>query len=286
MSMLHLKPLQPFAAEATGIDLREPLTPAQIKAVEEAMDQHAVLVFRDQNLSQTQQIEFAKSLGPLDMGLRKLKGGPHRLDYAELADISNVKVDGEVADRAHAKIVGNVANQLWHSDSSFQKPRAKYSMLSAVTVPVFGGETEFADLRMAWDDLPDWRQRQVEGLRAVHYALHSRFLLGDTQYTEEQRQAIPPAIWPLVQTDPRTGRKILFVGIHACEIEGMTLAEGRMLLLDLMEHATQRQFVYQHHWQVGDLVMWDNTSTVHRGRWFDFTERRELRRATTEEVSA
>jgi alpha-ketoglutarate-dependent 2,4-dichlorophenoxyacetate dioxygenase len=250
------------------------------------MDQHAVLVFRDQNLSQTQQIEFAKSLGPLDMGLRKLKGGPHRLDYAELADISNVKVDGEVADRAHAKIVGNVANQLWHSDSSFQKPRAKYSMLSAVTVPVFGGETEFADLRMAWDDLPDWRQRQVEGLRAVHYALHSRFLLGDTQYTEEQRQAIPPAIWPLVQTDPRTGRKILFVGIHACEIEGMTLAEGRMLLLDLMEHATQRQFVYKHHWQVGDLVMWDNTSTVHRGRWFDFTERRELRRATTEEVPA
>lgn len=163
MSMLHLKPLQPFAAEATGIDLREPLTPAQIKAVEEAMDQHAVLVFRDQNLSQTQQIEFAKSLGPLDMGLRKLKGGPHRLEYAELADISNVKVDGEVADRAHAKIVGNVANQLWHSDSSFQKPRAKYSMLSAVTVPKFGGETEFADLRMAWDDLPDWRQRQVEG---------------------------------------------------------------------------------------------------------------------------
>jgi alpha-ketoglutarate-dependent 2,4-dichlorophenoxyacetate dioxygenase len=286
MSMLHLKPLQPFAAEATGIDLREPLTPAHIKAVEEAMDQHAVLVFRDQNLSQTQQIEFAKSLGPLDMGLRKLKGGPHRLEYAELADISNVKVDGEVADRAHAKIVGNVANQLWHSDSSFQKPRAKYSMLSAVTVPVFGGETEFADLRMAWDDLPDWRQRQVEGLRAVHYALHSRFLLGDTQYTEEQRTAIPPASWPLVQTDPRTGRKILFVGIHACEIEGMTLAEGRMLLLDLMEHATQRQFVYQHHWQVGDLVMWDNTSTVHRGRWFDFTERRELRRATTEEVSA
>ncbi len=286
MSMLHLKPLQPFAAEATGIDLREPLTPAQIKAVEEAMDQHAVLVFRDQNLSQTQQIEFAKSVGPLDMGLRKLKGGPHRLEYAELADISNVKVDGEVADRAHAKIVGNVANQLWHSDSSFQKPRAKYSMLSAVTVPVFGGETEFADLRMAWDDLPDWRQRQVEGLRAVHYALHSRFLLGDTQYTEEQRQAIPPASWPLVQTDPRTGRKILFVGIHACEIEGMTVAEGRMLLLDLMEHATQRQFVYQHHWQVGDLVMWDNTSTVHRGRWFDFTERRELRRATTEEVPA
>jgi alpha-ketoglutarate-dependent 2,4-dichlorophenoxyacetate dioxygenase len=264
--------------------LREPLTPAQLKALEDAMDQHAVLVFPKQALTQSQQIAFAKSLGPLDMGLRKLKGGPHRLEFAELADISNVKVDGEVADREHAKIVGNVANQLWHSDSSFQKPRAKYSMLSAVTIPEFGGETEFADLRMAWDGLPDWRKQQVEGLQAVHFALHSRFLLGDTQYTEAQRNAIAPATWPLVQTDPRTGRKILFVGIHAFEIEGMTKAEGLMLLWDLLEHATQRQFVYQHRWQVGDLVMWDNTATVHRGRWFDFGVRRELRRATTEEV--
>jgi alpha-ketoglutarate-dependent 2,4-dichlorophenoxyacetate dioxygenase len=284
MSHLELQPLQPFAAVATGIDLREPLTPAQLKAVEDAMDQYAVLVFPKQALTQSQQIAFAKSLGPLDMGLRKLKGGPHRLEFAELADISNVKVDGEVADREHAKIVGNVANQLWHSDSSFQKPRAKYSMLSAVTIPEFGGETEFADLRMAWDGLPDWRKQQVEGLQAVHFALHSRFLLGDTQYTEAQRNAIAPATWPLVQTDPRTGRKILFVGIHACEIEGMTKAEGLMLLWDLLEHATQRQFVYQHRWQVGDLVMWDNTATVHRGRWFDFGVRRELRRATTEEV--
>jgi alpha-ketoglutarate-dependent 2,4-dichlorophenoxyacetate dioxygenase len=130
------------------------------------------------------------------------------------------------------------------------------------------------------------RQRQVEGLQAVHYPLHSRLLLGDTEYTDEQRKAISPATWPLVQTDPRNGRKILFVGIHASEIQGMTLAEGRMLLMDLMEHATQRQYVYAHDWQVGDLVMWDNTSTVHRGRWFDFAERREMRRATTEEVSA
>jgi alpha-ketoglutarate-dependent 2,4-dichlorophenoxyacetate dioxygenase len=283
---LQLKPLQPFAAQASGIDLRQPLTQQQVKEIEHAMDTHAVLVWRDQPLSQDQQIAFAKSLGPLDLGLRKLKGGPHRFKYAELADISNVKVDGEVAGREHAKIVGNVANQLWHSDSSFQKPRAKYSMLSAVTVPEFGGETEFADLRMAFDALPEWRRRQVEGMEAVHYALHSRFLLGDTGYTEEQRNSIPPASWPLVQTDPRSGRKILFVGVHACEVHGMTLAEGRMLLMDLLEHATQRQFVYQHHWRVGDLVMWDNTATVHRGRWFDLAERRELRRATTEEVPA
>jgi alpha-ketoglutarate-dependent 2,4-dichlorophenoxyacetate dioxygenase len=282
---LQLEPLSPFAAEASGIDLSRPLAPEQVRAIEAAMDEHAVLVWRNQPLDPDQQIAFAKSFGPLDLGLRKVKGGPHRFKHAELADISNVKVDGEVADREHAKIVGNVANQLWHSDSSFQKPRAKYSMLSAVIVPSFGGETEYADLRLAYDALPAWRREQIDRLVAVHYALHSRFLLGDTHYTEKQRNAIPPAHWPLVQTDPRTGRKILFVGVHACEVVGMTLAEGRMLLMDLLEHATQREFVYRHHWQVGDLVMWDNTATLHRGRWYDFAERRELRRATTEEVA-
>jgi alpha-ketoglutarate-dependent 2,4-dichlorophenoxyacetate dioxygenase len=272
-------------AEASGIDLSVPLTPEQVREIEDAMDRYAVLVFRNQPLDQDQQIRLAQSFGPLDLGLRKVKGGPHRFKYAELADISNVTHDGEVAQRAHAKIVGNVANQLWHSDSSFQRPRAKYSMLSAAVVPPEGGETEFADLRAAYDALPSWRKRQIENLVARHYALHSRFLLGDTDYSEAQRNAIQPARWPLVQTDPRTGRRILFVGIHACEVEGMTLAEGRMLLMDLLEHATQRQFVHQHHWQVGDLVIWDNTATVHRGRYYDFSQRRELRRATTEEVT-
>ena len=272
-------------AEARGIDLSRPLRNEEVKAIEDAMDRHAVLVFRNQPLDQDQQIRLAQSFGPLDLGLRKVKGGAHRFKYAELADISNVTADGAVAARAHAQIVGNVANPLWHSDRSFQRPRAKYSMLSAVVLPPEGGETEFADLRAAYDALPQWRKRQVADLTAVHYALHSRFLLGDTGYTEEQRKAIPPARWPLVQTDPRSGRKSLYVGIHACEIEGMTVAEGRMLLMDLLEHATQRQFVYQHHWQVGDLVIWDNTATVHRGRYYDFGQRRELRRATTEEVT-
>lgn len=283
---LQLEPLHPFAAQASGIDLSQPLAPEQVRAIEDAMDRHAVLVFRNQHLDQHQQIAFAKSLGPLDVGLRKLKrDSRHRFDYNELADISNVTADGEIAERAHAKIVGNLANQLWHSDSSFQHPRAKYSMLHAVIVPSEGGDTEFADLRMAYDALPEWRKRQIEGLTAVHYALHSRFLLGDTGYSEEQRKAIEPARWPLVQTDPRSGRKILFVGVHACEIDGMTVPEGRMLIMDLLEHATQREFVYRHRWQVGDLVMWDNTATVHRGRHYDFNQRRELRRATTEEVT-
>ncbi|GAA0496301.1 TauD/TfdA family dioxygenase [Pigmentiphaga sp. GD03639] len=282
---LTLTPLTPgFVAEASGLDLARPLDAAAVRAIEKAMDDYAVLVFRDQPLDQDQQIRFAKSFGPLDLGLRKVKGGAHRFDHAELADISNVTVDGSVAGREHAKIVGNIANQLWHSDSSFQRPRAKYSMLSAVVVPQDGGQTEFADLRAAYDHLPEAMKAAIGDLQAVHYALHSRFLLGDTDYTEAQRNALPPVRWPLVQTDPRSGRKILFVGIHACEVVGMTVAEGRMLLLDLLEHATQREFVYRHAWRVGDLVMWDNTATLHRGRRFDFAQRRELRRATTEEV--
>ncbi|OVZ57492.1 2,4-dichlorophenoxyacetate dioxygenase [Pigmentiphaga sp. NML080357] len=285
MMALSLTPLTPgFVAEASGLDISRPLDEVSVRAIEKAMDDYAVLVFRDQPLDQDQQIRFAKYFGPLDLGLRKVKGGAHRFDYAELADISNVTADGAVAGREHAKIVGNIANQLWHSDSSFQRPRAKYSMLSAVVVPGHGGETEFADLRAAYDHLPADMKATIRDLKAVHYALHSRFLLGDTDYTEAQRQAIPAVQWPLVQTDPRSGRKILFVGIHACEVVGMTVAEGRMLLLDLLEHATQREFVYRHHWRVGDLVMWDNTATLHRGRRFDFGQRRELRRATTEEV--
>jgi alpha-ketoglutarate-dependent 2,4-dichlorophenoxyacetate dioxygenase len=282
---LSLTPLTPgFAAIASGIDISKPLSPEEVQAIEKAMDDYGVLVFRNQPMEQSEQIRYAQSFGPLDLGLRRVKGGPHRFDYAELADISNVKVDGEVADRNHAKIIGNIANQLWHSDSSFQRPRAKYSMLSAVVIPPGGSPTEFADLRGAYDRLPEALRNRVTGLKAVHYALHSRFLLGDTNYTEEQRAAIPAVHWPLVQTDPRSGRKILFVGIHACEVVDMPMAEGRMLLLDLLEHATRHEFVYRHVWQVGDLVMWDNTATLHRGRAFDYDERRELRRATTEEV--
>ena len=277
-----------FAAQVTGVDLRHELIAAQVLEIERAMDRFGVLVFRDQPIDEHQQIAFARRFGPLDVGLRKIRGGPHRFAYNELADISNVDVAGSVVEREHAKIVNNVANQLWHCDSSFQRPRAKYSMLAAAAVPGFGGDTEFADLRLAYEALPGWLKARLgvgeQGLQAVHSALHSRFMLGDRGYSEAQRETLPPVTWPLVMTDPRTGRRILYVGAHACEVVGMTLPEGRMLLMDLVEHASQRAFVFRHEWRLGDLVMWDNTATMHRGRWFDFAERRELRRATTEEV--
>jgi len=284
---LYISQIHPiFVGEVTGVDLRQPLDPAVVMEIDAAMDRYAVLVVRDQPLDQEQQMVFARSFGPLDLGLRKVKKQPHRFQYDELIDISNVDEKGRVADRNSRKIVSNIANQLWHSDSSFQRPAAKYSMLSAVVLPTRGGETEFADLRAAYDALSDEMKAELEGLEAEHYALHSRFLLGDTDYTEEQKNAIPPVHWPIVRMHPGSKRKLLFVGVHARRIVGWPVAEGRMLLMDLLEHATQRDFVYSHKWRVGDLVMWDNRSTLHRGRRYNLSERRELRRATTEDTSS
>ena len=282
---LYISQIHPiFVGEVTGVDFRQPLDPAVVMEIDAAMDRYAVLVVRDQPLDQEQQMVFARSFGPLDLGLRKVKKQPHRFRYDELIDISNVDEKGRIADRNSGKIVSNIANQLWHSDSSFQRPAAKYSMLSAVVLPTRGGETEFADLRAAYDALSDELKAELEALEAEHYALHSRFLLGDSDYTEEQKNAIPPVHWPIVRMHPGSKRKLLFVGVHARRIVGWPVAEGRMLLMDLLEHATQRDFVYSHKWRVGDLVMWDNRSTLHRGRRYNLSERRELRRATTEDT--
>jgi alpha-ketoglutarate-dependent 2,4-dichlorophenoxyacetate dioxygenase len=284
---IAFKTLHPlFAAEASGIDLARPLAPAQVKEIVAAMDRYAVLVFRGQKLGEDEQIAYAKQFGPLDLGLRKLRRGEaHRFRHAELIDLSNTEADGKLVSRDHPKLFSNIANQFWHSDSSFQKPAARYSMLHAIVVPPRGGETEYADLRAAYDALPEDVKAEIAGLEAEHYALHSRLLLGDTSYSEEQKKTIPPATWPLVRTHAGSGRKVLWVGIHATHILGMTVPEGRMLLAELLEHATQREFVYRHQWRVGDLVMWDNRAVVHRGRRWDVSQRREMRRATTEDVA-
>jgi len=278
---LHLKSLHPlFAAEASGIDITQPLSLENAKAINAAMNQHAVVVFRGQPLTAQQQINFAKSFGPLDIGLKRVFKRPERLEDERLIDISNVDIQGNVAKRDSPKNLSNFANQLWHSDSSFMNPRAAYSMLHAVITPSWGGNTEFADLRAAYDALDARSLAAIQGQSAEHFALHTRLLLGDDAYTDAQKQEIPPAVWPLVDTHAGSGRKLLFVGVHARHIIGWPVAESRMFLLDLLEHATQRQFVYTHEWQPGDLVIWDNRSTLHRGRRYDIAERRELRRTT------
>jgi alpha-ketoglutarate-dependent 2,4-dichlorophenoxyacetate dioxygenase len=282
---LRLEPLHPlFAAEASGLDLRRPIDPPTAAAIEQAMDRYAVLVFRDQPLEEEQQLAFTRWFGPLDIGLKRVLRAPNRFKHEESIDISNVGLDGAVLPRDHRKMFSNLANQLWHSDSSFLPTPAKYSLLSAQVVPPRGGETEYADMRAAYDALPAETQAELAPLIGEHWALHSRILLGDDGYTEAQKAIIDPVEWPLVRTHPGSGRKALFVGVHVRRILGLSIPEGRIKLLDLLEHATQRAFVYRHVWRVGDLVMWDNRAVLHRGRHFDPAARRELRRTTTEDV--
>ncbi|MBS0336476.1 MAG: TauD/TfdA family dioxygenase [Proteobacteria bacterium] len=284
---LSLKPLHPlFAAEAGGVDLTQPLPEDAIRAIDAAMDRYAVLVFRGQPLSQAEQIALAKQFGPLDAGLRKATGAPTRFQYEELIDIGNVALDGTVAGRDNAKLVGVLANQLWHADSTFQDIPVKYSMLSAVVVTEEGGETQWADLRAAWDALPEKTQRHVEGRMARHSAFHSRLSLGDDRYSEEQLMRFPPVERPLVHVHPGSGRKVLYPSVHIDRVSGLSIPEGRLLVAELLEHATQREFVYTHTWRSGDYVMWDNRATLHRGRRYDLSARRDLRRTTTLERPA
>lgn len=279
---LEIRPVHPlFGGQVvSGVDLREPLAPQQVREIDAAMEKYGVLVFNGQPLSPTQLVAVGSSFGYLDLPFRKASSRTSRHND-KVADIANIDPEtGEVAARSHQKIVGNLANQLWHSDGSFGNPMCKYSFLSAAVLPEHGGETEFCDLRVAYDTLPEDLKREIRDLQAEHYFLHSRFQLGDTNYTEEQRKATPPTHWPVVRDHP-SGRKTLFVGGHASHIVGWLVAEGRLLLNELLEHATQRERVYRHDWKVGDLIVWDNRCTLHRGRRFDLSVRRELRRVST-----
>jgi alpha-ketoglutarate-dependent 2,4-dichlorophenoxyacetate dioxygenase len=275
-----------FAAEARGVDLRQKIDAATAAAIEDAMNRYAVLVFRDQPIDEAQQMEFTRWFGALDGGFGKIAQRKTRFQEPTLADISNVDLEGRIVSRFDRKLASHFANQLWHSDSSFQPEAAKFSILSGHAVPSRGGETEFADMRAAYDALPADIKAEVDGLEVEHWALHSRFFLGDTDYTEAQKNAIPAVRWPVVRVHPGSQRKTLFIGAHAREIVGLPLPEGRVMLLDLLEHSTRPEFVHRHHWRVGDVVMWDNRCTLHRGRRYDMSERRELRRSTTIETAA
>lgn len=278
---LKIKPVtRDFTAIASGIDLREPIDADIAARIDAAMDQYAVLVWRDQPLDDDQHMAFTKWFGPLDMGLLGITKKPNRFKHHGFVDIANVGIDGELMARDHGSVTSSIANQFWHTDSSFMPTVARYSLLSARVIPENGGDTEFADLRAAYDALPDDLRDIVADLVGEHHALYSRTLLGNT-YSEAQMAQMPPARWPLVRSHPVTGRKILFTPIHISRILGMSVPESRMLVNELIEHATQPQFVYRHNWRAGDLVMWDNRCTLHRGRRFDLTKRRDLRRTTT-----
>jgi alpha-ketoglutarate-dependent 2,4-dichlorophenoxyacetate dioxygenase len=270
-----------FAAEADGLDLTRPLSADQVAAIHAAMDEHAVLVFHDQKLDDEAQLDFTGSLGEIEHAIGTSLRAPeeYRLPTT-FADVSNLDQDNRVFDRDDRRRLFGIGNRLWHSDSSFKVVPAKYSLLHARSVPSRGGNTEFADMRAAYDALDAGTKAEIEELVCEHSQIFSRQQLGFTDFTEEERARMKPVRQRLVRVHPSTGRRSLYLSSHAGTIVGWPVPEARAFLRDLVEHATQRQFVYAHAWRVDDLVMWDNRRTMHRARPFPAHEPRDMRRTT------
>jgi alpha-ketoglutarate-dependent 2,4-dichlorophenoxyacetate dioxygenase len=283
---LSIRPIDPvsrpfFAGEVSGIDIARPITREQAAAIEKGMDQFGVLVFHDQHLGDEAQMEFSRHFGELEVATThtvrdsaKTRLGTH------INDISNLDNEGNVLARDDRRRLFTLGTRLWHSDSSFKDVPAKYSLLSARVIPASGGNTEFADMRAAYDALDDETKAECEALICEHSQLFSRALIGFGDFTEEERRRFAPVRQRLVRTHPSSSRKSLFLASHAGTIVGWPVPEARMFLRDLIEHATQRKFVYAHQWAPFDLVMWDNQATMHRGRRYDAREARDMHRTT------
>ena len=274
-----------FVGEVSGVDLRYPLDDASLSEISEALDRYAVLVFRNQRLTDEQQIAFSRHFGPLETAIGTLrKGRKHRLHSSALADVSNLDANNNIRPTSDRWRMFMLANQLWHTDSSFKRVPGKISFLAAHEVPPSGGETEFADLRAAYDALDAATKDRIEGLVAEHSIFHSRSLIGYTEFSDEERAALPPVPQTVVRIHPGSGRKTLYLASHASHIIGWPVEQGRALLDELIEFATRPCFVHQHRWQAGDLVVWDNRCTLHRGRPYDDAKfRRDMRRTTVED---
>jgi alpha-ketoglutarate-dependent 2,4-dichlorophenoxyacetate dioxygenase len=279
---LEFRALNPcIGAEVEGIDLSEPLYAPQAEEIHAAMDRYAVLVFHDQPLTDEQHLAFTRALGPVE----DTRGNNLR-DVADsrlpplFADVSNLDANNQPYGAEDRQRLFAIGNRLWHSDASFRTVPAKYSLLRALTIPSKGGNTEFAHMGAAYEALDDETKTLVEDLVCEHSQLYSRAAIGFTEFTPEERERFKPVHQRLVRTLPRTGRKSLYLSSHAGAIVGWPLAEARLLLRDLTEHSTQREFVYSHPWRVNDLVIWDNRQTMHRGRAFPAHEPRDVRRTT------
>jgi alpha-ketoglutarate-dependent 2,4-dichlorophenoxyacetate dioxygenase len=286
VSIRPADPARPdFAGEVAGIDLRQPATAEDIAAVEAGMDRYGVLVFHDQQIDDAQQLAFSRHLGTIELATGDITQGEDRRLSMEVNDISNLDKDNSVLGRDDRKRLFSLGNMLWHSDSSFKPTPAKYSILSARVIPGAGGNTEYADMRGAYDALDDATKALINDLVCEHSLLYSRAVLGFTEFTEDERRRFAPVPQRLVRRHPATGRKSLFLASHAGAIQGWPVPEARALLRDLTEHATQRQFVYAHVWRQWDMVIWDNRVTMHRARRYDSTQVRDLHRTTVCDVA-
>jgi alpha-ketoglutarate-dependent 2,4-dichlorophenoxyacetate dioxygenase len=278
---ISFKQLHPhFVGEATSpIELRNVYDEETLAEIRAGMDQYGVLVFHGQPFTDEEELAFAERLdGELN---RNRVLDKKRWNNDALVDISNLDESGEVMDTYNRRRMYSLGNRLWHTDASFNNPRGRYSMLHARVVPEVGGDTEFADLRAAYDALPDKMKTEIEGLQARHSVMHSRAFLGFDDFTPEEAERLKGAVHPLVDTLPY-GRKTLYIASHASSVIDWPVPDGRLLLLDLRDHAVQKEFRHTHRWEVGDLVIWDNRCTMHRGLPYPDTKyRREMRRVTT-----
>lgn len=274
-----------FAAEASAIDLRAARDRATLERIRAGMDEHAVLVFRDQSLTIQEQLDFAQRLdGKLHTKLGISALAKNRLGEVPVADISNIDADGAILPAADRRRQYSLANRLWHTDGSFQDPAGRYSTLFACVLPPVRSDTQFVDMRAAYDALDDDMKAGLEGLTVHHSIAYSRQTLGFT-FSQDEQEKLKGAVHPLIRVNPRTGRRSVYVASHANRVLEWPTAEGRLLIWDLISVATQPHCVYSHEWRPGDLVIWDNLATMHRGTRFDDSRyQRELRRVTTIDV--
>ena len=279
---ISVTPLHPaFGAEVRGVDLTAPVGAGAFAEIEAAFNRYAVLVFPDQCITDEQQMAFSRLFGPLEISPIYVGEKRRRLKHAEVSDISNLNAEGEVMAATELRRLYNLGNRLWHTDSSFKYVPARASLLSAREIPPEGGETEYADMRAAYDALPQDKQRELEGLVAEHSIFHSRSLHGFTAFNEDIRREMPPVAQVMTRTHPGSGRKTLYIASHASHVVGWPIEKGRALIEELIGFATQPQFVYRHRWHVGDLVMWDDRCTMHRGRPYDEAKYRRVLHRTT-----
>jgi alpha-ketoglutarate-dependent 2,4-dichlorophenoxyacetate dioxygenase len=276
ITVKRLHPL--FAAEIAGVDLTRALDDATFREIEDAFDEHSILVFHDQRIDDEQQLAFSRRFGALEQTTANVtnSGKP-----SEVADISNVGADGKLMPLDSKAMKYRDGNEMWHTDSSFKRIPAKASLLSAREVPPQEGDTEFASLRAAYAALPPDTRAGLENLIAIHSYTYSRGLVDPDLFTPEQAAQVPPVRQRLIRVNPKNGRKALYVGSHASRIEGMPLEPGRRMLQELLAAATRPDFVYRHRWRQFDLVIWDNRAALHRGCGWDKTRYRRVMHRTT-----
>ena len=275
-----------FVAEVGDIDLGKPISASDLAAIKAAFTRYAVLIFPDQTFSDESHLDFARHFGPLETSVFKLRTD-HKMRLDEkMADVGNLDANNNILAANDRVRLYQLGNRLWHTDSSFKRLPAYCSMLHARSIPPIGGHTEFADLRAAYDALPEDTKRRIEGLVAEHSLMTSRARLGFTDFDETERKAFEPVPQVLARRLPDSGRMSLYLASHAGTIRGMAKADAERLLKELIDHATQRQFVHAHRWRVNDLVMWDDRCTMHRGMDFDDQRyKRDMRRATVSDVA-